>query len=139
MDEQKVNAVLNAASAMADADCAWWRFFEAIFGVHGSIRQQFGVIRSPDGLPFELWHFEPSDHCQDLLRMMARLRERRAIKDYRDRVITVRLPPAVHGALVLEAREHGCSLNGLCLSKLLRGVPYRQVPFGRFHALGKEA
>lgn len=101
--------------------CHWMEFYSAIFGIHGIIRRELG--------PMLL-----QSHKTDLVRVCEQLRILRELTkhqpfepttpaqqdDATERVITVRLPRAVHAALHKESREREMSLNQLCVSKLIR-------------------
>ncbi len=69
----------------------------------------------------------------EVQQMLTRLRERGCeggIPAESIRVITVRLPGALHDALKDEAHDHRTSMNKLCISKLLRLIDNQFVPAG---------
>jgi predicted HicB family RNase H-like nuclease len=75
--------------------------------------------------------FKQTEGYQEILRMLAKLREQgpAAFQTAEPtRVITVRLPKSLHESLRDEAYEHHTSMNQLCISKLLQFIDGQQMP-----------
>jgi len=62
----------------------------------------------------------PTELQPELMRLTLQICVRRASRH--ERVITIRLPRVLHGALLLEADRRDTSLNCLAVAKLLHGV-----------------
>jgi hypothetical protein len=102
----------------------WVTFYREILGPRGIVRHTF-----PTREMFAA--FKQTDAYQEILRMLAKLREKgpAALETTEPtRVITVRLPKSLHDSLKDEAYEHRTSMNKLCISKLLQFVDGQQVP-----------
>lgn len=102
----------------------WVTFYREILGLHGVVRHCFPTRE-------EIETFEQSDAYQDILQMLAQLRQQGsapAEDSEPTRVITVRLPKSMHETLRIEAFEHRTSMNKLCISKLLQYVDGDNVP-----------
>ncbi len=102
----------------------WVAFYREILGLHGVVRHLFPTQEM-------LAAFEQTETYQEILRMLAKLRERGPLESEDqepNRVITVRLPKSLHEALRVEAHEHRTSMNKLCVSKLLQMIDGQQVP-----------
>jgi hypothetical protein len=102
----------------------WVTFYREVLGPRGIVRQMF-----PTREMFA--DFEQTAAYQEILRMLAKLREQgptEADAAEPTRVITVRLPKSLHEALRDEAYEHHTSMNKLCITKLLQFIDAQQVP-----------
>jgi predicted HicB family RNase H-like nuclease len=102
----------------------WVAFYREVLGVRGIVRQMFPTREM-------LAAFEQTEAHEEILRMLAKLRERGPVSGEDaepTRVITVRLPKSLHDALRVEAHEHQTSMNKLCISKLLKFIDGQQVP-----------
>lgn len=102
----------------------WVTFYREILGPRGIARHTF-----PTREAFAA--FKQTESYQEILRMLARLREQGAAAAEAaepTRVITVRLPKSMHDSLRDEAYEHRTSMNKLCVSKLLQFIDGEQVP-----------
>ncbi len=96
----------------------WSTFFGEVLGVNGIVHQMY-----PD--PESRAEFEKTPAYAELQQMLKQLRERngqRASTQDITRVITVRLPKALHEALKSEAFRRETSMNQLCISKLLLAI-----------------
>ena len=102
----------------------WVTFYREVLGPRGIVRHTF-----PTREMFAA--FKQTDSYQEILRMLAILREQgpAALETAEPtRVITVRLPKSLHDSLKDEAYEHRTSMNKLCISKLLQFIDGQQVP-----------
>lgn len=102
----------------------WVTFFREVFGLRGIIRRTFSARE-------DLARFEQSEAYQEILQMLAELRQHGPSASESGepiRVITVRLPKSMHDALRVEAHEHHTSMNKLCISKLLQFIDNERVP-----------
>lgn len=104
----------------------WVTFYREVFGLRGVIRQTYPTRDA-------LAAFEKTEAYQDILRMLAKLRQdgpSALDTDDREptRVITVRLPKSMHEALKVEAHEHRTTMNKLCISKLIQFIDGQNVP-----------
>ena len=109
------------ATAMYLTRPHWLDFYAAVFGLDGLIRRVF-----PDKISRQ--RFEATRLYADLFVMLLELRgsddrETPLPAGTEGRVLTIRVPAAVHEALKVEAHEVRMSLNKLCQSKILQ-------PFG---------
>ena len=78
-----------------------------------------GIIRHMFPTREVLAAFEQTETYEEILRMLATLRRHGSTPNETpepSRVITVRLPKAMHDALRVEAYEHRTSMNKLCIS-----------------------
>lgn len=113
---------------------SWVVFFREILGVDGTVRKLFTTV---DQMRF----WEASPECGEVLEMVTALRSTDGLKaDAAEplRMITIRLPVNLHDALAYEAKEHGTSVNKLCMSKLLQGVSSALVPVERGKVRGRK-
>ena len=105
----------------------WVTFYREILGPRGIARHTFPTR--------EMYAtFKQSEAYQEILRMLAKLREQGPMATEEaepTRVITVRLPKSMHDSLKDEAYEHRTSVNKLCISKLLQFIDGDQVPIDR--------
>jgi hypothetical protein len=104
----------------------WVTFYREVLGPRGIVRHTF-----PTREMFAA--FKQSESYQEILRMLAKLRDQgpAAVETAEvTRVITVRLPKSLHESLRDEAYEHHTSMNKLCISKLLQFIDGSQVPPG---------
>ncbi|MBI3467088.1 MAG: hypothetical protein HY000_29080 [Planctomycetes bacterium] len=101
----------------------WVFFFKEILGLTGKVRQTFNGE--------ELLAFQRSQEYTEILQMLTILRKKKPIPGQpreEERVITVRLPKAMHEALTQEARERCTTVNKLCISKLLQSIDQALIP-----------
>ena len=113
--ETKSAKVMAVARSLFAAKPDYVKFYQEVLGVHGSARAVFtndieyqNFRKSEDGVKI--------DDMIDELRFKAR-RPKDTIK-----VITVRIPEAVHDSLKFEAHHSNVSMNKLCLLKLMKAV-----------------
>jgi len=102
----------------------WVTFYREVLGPRGIVRHTFPTREM-------LAAFKQTDGYQEILRMLAKLREQgpTAMETAEPtRVITVRLPKSLHESLRDEAYDHHTSMNKLCISKLLKFIDGEQVP-----------
>jgi len=102
----------------------WVTFYREVLGPRGIVRHTFPTREM-------LAAFKQTDGYQEILRMLAKLREQgpTAMETAEPtRVITVRLPKSLHESLRDEAYDHHTSMNKLCISKLLQFIDSQQVP-----------
>jgi predicted HicB family RNase H-like nuclease len=121
---EKEADVKRVAAQLYSEDPDWITFYREVLGLRGIVRQTFPTREL-------LAEFEQTEAHQEVLRMLAKLREQgpASVDDSEPtRVITVRLPKSLHEALRVEAHEHRTSMNKLCISKLLKFIDGEQVP-----------
>lgn len=113
--EERRQEAVRIASEMFRSGPSWSDFFREILGVEGVVRQLFPRAD-------EMKEFQQSDEHRKIQRMLKVLMEEEKPNAERQptRVITVRLPAAVHDALKEEAKLVNTSINRLCITKLLR-------------------
>jgi hypothetical protein len=110
--KEKEADVKRVAEQLFAAEPDWVTFYREVLGVRGIVRQTFPTREM-------LAAFEQTEAHQEILRMLARLREKGPASlepAEPTRVITVRLPKSLHDALRVEAHEHCTSMNKLCIS-----------------------
>lgn len=121
---EKATDVKLVAERLFSEEPDWVTFYREVLGLRGVARHAFPTRDM-------LAEFEQTEAHQEILRMLAKLREQ-APTSQEDaeptRVITVRLPKSMHEALRVEAHEHRTSMNKLCISKLLQFIDGQQVP-----------
>ena len=109
-------AILEVAERLFAANPDWIIFFREIMGLDGIVRRTF---QTPDSL----MRFECSAEYARIREMLDALRqkqhEKTPVREVQ-RVVTVRMPMALHGTLKAEAQEMNVSINKLCISKLLK-------------------
>jgi hypothetical protein len=116
--------VKRMADQLYGAGPDWVTFYREVLGPRGIVRQMFPAREM-------FADFEQTATYQEILRMLAKLREQGpTAMDTAEptRVITVRLPKSLHEALRDEAYEHRTSMNKLCITKLLQFIDAQQVP-----------
>jgi predicted HicB family RNase H-like nuclease len=102
----------------------WAVFYRDVLGLDGIVRRAFDTSET-------LAEFERTESYEEILKLLTQLRARPPLppdKQEPSRVITVRLPRAVHEALREEAYERHTSMNKLCVSKLLQFIDKELVP-----------
>lgn len=121
---RRLAAVERAAWQLFDQKVPWCRFFREVFGNNGIIQHEF--------IAAERERLENSGSLDGLLELLTELRRSQRTANLPGReltkVITVRLPRSVHEHLRRQAHDYHTSMNLLCISKLMRGVPRSQVP-----------
>ena len=115
--EERRKEAIRMASEMFRNRPHWVVFFREILGVGGVVRQLFPSME-------DMGEFQQSEEYRVIQRMLTQLRGQEEPGKEREqtRVITVRLPAAVHDALREEAKGLETSINKLCITKLLREV-----------------
>ena len=111
-------AVLHTAERLFATSPEWVVFFREVLGVDGIVSRTFGSADSR-------LRFECSPHYARIREMLDSLRSRereRPMDRESNRVVTVRMPRALHEALKSEAANHRMSINTLCISKLLKAL-----------------
>jgi len=73
IDPRKLESTLQAAQALFDTNPDWVLFFREILGLGGIVRQTFAT-------PEQMASFEHSDACQEIQRMLTKLRARPVVK-----------------------------------------------------------
>jgi predicted HicB family RNase H-like nuclease len=111
---QVLHYVLNAGLRTSN----WMEIFNAVFSEGGKVDEQF---RSES----ERIAFSKSPQHKKIFKLLSDIRtqhgdasEEEMAKTNASGVFNLRLPKALHAALVQEAEEQGVSLNQLCLAKL---------------------
>lgn len=113
--------LLRQAVLCFDQAPTWERFFRMVLGVDG-------IVQETLELPELVREFETTDEYSLVLGMVNQLRERGdGGARQTTRVITVRLPAAMHLALMAEAHDRQTSMNKLCVTKLLQPVDPRHT------------
>lgn len=117
-------AVLKIAIERFPASESWVDFYREVLGVEGVARRAF-----PTAEQMHFW--EKTPEFAEVLEMMTALRSTEVNKSGAvepQRMITVRIPLSLHESLKQEAEDHQTSINKLCISKLLNGIPSLFVP-----------
>jgi predicted HicB family RNase H-like nuclease len=112
----KIEAIQTKARTIFAAEKDWSVFFREVLGNDGIVSKMY-----PE--PLDRAEFEKTPAYSDLKRMLEEIRQRngqRASTEDATRVITVRLPKALHEALKTEAYQRQTSMNQLCITKLLK-------------------
>ncbi len=123
-NSEKFRDVLRIAEGLYEQQPDWVTFFREVLGIDGLVRKAFPT-------PEELAEFEKSPECDEIQKLLVKLRERRGTADSETeptRVITVRLPKSMHEYLRSEADSKQTSMNKLCISKLLQVIEDDKVP-----------
>jgi len=133
-------AVLEVAERFHSMTTEWVVFFREVLGVEGIVRRTFST---PDALV----KFECTPHYARIREMLDELRERERERERErpadkevQRVITVRMPSALHETLKAEADQMRVSINNLCIAKLMKlidGEGSRELTSGRTAKLAK--
>ncbi len=113
---EKLLAIQDKARSIFSADKDWSVFYREVLGNDGIVSKMH-----PD--PQDRAEFEKTPVYAELKRMLEEIRQRngqRASTEDATRVITVRLPKALHEALKTEAYQRQTSMNQLCITKLLK-------------------
>ncbi|RLS33334.1 MAG: hypothetical protein DWH79_07430 [Planctomycetota bacterium] len=113
---QQATAVLQVAERLHAMSPDWVVFFREVLGVEGIVRRTFRDTA-------DLSHFECSPQYARIREMLDDLRSRqrdRPSSREAQRVVTVRMPRALHETLKAEAEGMRVSINTLCISKLLK-------------------
>jgi predicted HicB family RNase H-like nuclease len=96
----------------------WVAFYHGVFGIEGLLYHFFPEAG-------DRAYVETTDEYRTLFDALQR---RRGVKpqsgdaNQAERVITVRVPKALHQTLLAEAKSRDTSLNKLCISKLLQTI-----------------
>jgi predicted HicB family RNase H-like nuclease len=96
----------------------WVAFFREVLGVEGIVRRTFST---PDALS----RFECTPQYARIREMLDELRDpdrEQPAERAAQRVVTVRMPTALHETLKAEAEALRVSINTLCISKLMNLV-----------------
>ncbi|MFM9059843.1 MAG: toxin-antitoxin system HicB family antitoxin [Planctomycetaceae bacterium] len=128
-------AVLHTAERLFATSPEWVVFFREVLGIDGIVSRTFG---SGDAR----MRFECSPHYARIREMLDLLRSRerdRPMDREANRVVTVRMPRALHEALKAEAADHRMSINTLCISKLLKALDTEAAADARRRADPPEA
>jgi hypothetical protein len=107
-----------AAKRLYEARPDWVTFYHGVFGVEGLLYHYF-----PD--PADRAVIERTDEYRSLAQALQRIRGEKpqpGDANPAERVITVRVPKALHQTLLAEAKSRDTSLNKLCISKLLQTI-----------------
>ena len=109
-------AILEVAERLYAMQPEWVIFFREVLGVDGIVRRTF---RDTDSLI----RFECSPQYARIREMLNELRNRQQEQPSQrvtQRVVTVRMPRALHETLKAEAEQMRVSINTLCISKLIQ-------------------
>lgn len=115
-DRHAATAVLQVAERLHSMQPEWVVFFREVLGVDGIVRRTFS---DPDALT----RFECTPQYARIREMLDELRGRQRESTARvetQRVVTVRMPKSLHESLKDEAGRMRCSVNTLCISKLMK-------------------
>lgn len=116
----ETRGVLEQAEAIYQRRPSWITFFRDVLGAGG-------LVRSVYATPEELAQFERTPARARIQTMLDELREAQQAEDERrpredSQTITVRMPRALHEALLCEAHDRRTSMNKLCIRKLTQVV-----------------
>jgi len=120
----KSQEVFGVAQGLFRRTSDWVTFFREILGVNGVARRTFSTTE-------EYALFEKTAEYEEILQMIAKLRQRRSVRGDTEeptRVITVRMPKSLHELLRAEAYDRQTSMNKLCISKLLQVIDDVMIP-----------
>ena len=135
--------ILRIAEELFAKNPDWVTYYRELLGVDGIVRQTFLMRR-------QLEEFEQSEAYREIHYLITKLREKKLAKnrgkedqskekgkpvaakieaDGEDiQVITVRIPKSIHETLTEEAYQCRCSVNQLCISKLIQFIDSEMVP-----------
>lgn len=115
----RAQQILQHAQSLAQATTDWMEIFNVVFGTGAMFSRLFPTEQ-------ERLAFASTPQRKELFELLHRLREaygdRQAEPNEESQApsgsFRLRLPSALHAALVAEAKQQGVSLNQLCLTKL---------------------
>lgn len=122
-------AVLEVAERLHAMRPEWVVFFREVLGVDGIVRRTFNTADA-------LIRFECSTQYARIREMLDDLRDAdrdRPAEREAQRVITVRMPSALHETLKAEADGMRVSINTLCIAKLMKLIDaesHREMTLG---------
>jgi hypothetical protein len=124
--QQKINTAAENLfkQQMTSRNPDWVVFYRRVMSRHGLI---YHAYPSMD----DRMQFEKTELYRRIQWMVAELRKKTVPTEASQndtKVITVRIPTALHEALGDEARDHGTSVNKLCISKLLQFIEAERIP-----------
>ncbi|QEG39950.1 toxin-antitoxin system HicB family antitoxin [Roseimaritima ulvae] len=122
--EQRADEVIRLAQEAFPQTGKWVLFYREILGSDGVARKLFPKAE-------QMRAFEQTPQFEQLLEMTAAMRSQDTGKGDElepQKMITVRLPKSQHEAMKTEAKEHGTSINKLCISKLLLPIKGEFIP-----------
>ncbi len=122
--EQRADEVIRLAEEAFPKTGKWVLFYREILGADGVARKLFPTAAA-------MREFEQTPQFEQLLEMTAAMRAQDTGKGDElepQKMITVRLPKSQHEAMKVEAKEHGTSINKLCISKLLLPIKAEFIP-----------
>ena len=116
--ESRANIVLRYALNAGLRTKNWMEIFNAIFGEGGKVDEHFPT--EPERIAFAKTpqHKKIFKLLSDVRKQHGDASEEEMAKTNASGAFNLRLPTALHAALVQEANEQGVSLNQLCLAKL---------------------
>jgi predicted HicB family RNase H-like nuclease len=116
--ELRANHVLQFALDAGLRTNNWMEIFNAIFSDGGKVDEYFQT--EPERIAFTKTpqHKKIFTLLSDIRKQHGDANEEEMAKTNASGVFNLRLPKALHAALVQEAEEQGVSLNQLCLAKL---------------------
>lgn len=132
--QQRADEVLRLAQEAFAQTGKWVLFYREMMGVDGVVRQLFPEAD-------DLRAFETTPQFSQLLEIMTAVRALDSGKVDElepQKMITVRLPKSQHEAMKVEAKEHGTSINKLCISKLLLPIRAEFVPAEKGKVRGRK-
>lgn len=127
-------AVRQLAIRQFPASESWVVFYREILGAQGVVRQAFPTAE-------QMRYWEGTAEFGEVLEMLTALRSAESNKSEAvepQRMITVRIPLSLHESLKQESEDHRTSINKLCISKLLCGIPSRFVPVEKGKIRGRK-
>lgn len=116
--ETRANNVLHYALNAGSRTNNWMEIFNAIFSEGGKVDEQFPAESERIAFSKTPQHKKIFKLLSDLRKQHGDASEEEMAKTNASGAFNLRLPKALHAALVHEAEEQGVSLNQLCLAKL---------------------
>jgi hypothetical protein len=133
--------ILRIAEELYSKNPDWVTYYRELLGVEGIVRQTFLTQTQLEG-------FEQSEAYREIHYLLTKLREKKLSKKDKGKeptagkpvveqveadgediqVITVRIPKSIHETLTEEAYQCRCSVNQLCISKLIQFIDSEMVP-----------
>lgn len=122
--EQRPAVALQFAQEAFAQTGYWVAFYKAILGAEGVVNKLFPTVEDLD-------FFYMTDEFAEIQQILTALRasdteKADAIEPLK--MITIRIPRSMQGALINESKRHGTSINKLCITKLLRPIESHWVP-----------
>ncbi|HQU44453.1 MAG: hypothetical protein B7Z74_00320 [Deltaproteobacteria bacterium 21-66-5] len=117
--ESRAQQLLDHARSLAAATTDWMEVFNGVFGTGALFSRLFPTER-------ERLAFSTTSQRKEIFDLLHGLRQKNGDREAKNAEqdapasgsFRLRLPSALHAALVAEAKQQGVSLNQLCLTKL---------------------